>query len=84
MTVAAKERRAREGPGPRRATPREIARVGADSEDRQALLSLVDDLAVLAADLWFAGRLDRFPVHEATVDEDEDQGAGKESLGVRR
>lgn len=37
-------------------------------DDVAALLALVDELAVLAADLWFAGRLDGFPAPPAPVD----------------
>jgi hypothetical protein len=30
----------------------------------RAILELVDDLAILAADLWLAGKLEGFPTHE--------------------
>ncbi len=35
------------------------------------ILALVDELAMLAADLWFAGKLDQFPVHEEPPDADD-------------
>ena len=73
MTARVKERRAREGPGIRRADPPEIGLARADAErEHLELLKLVDDLAVLAADLWFAGRLDLFPVHKEAADGDDE------------
>jgi hypothetical protein len=34
------------------------------------ILALVDELALLAADLWFAGKLDAFPFEPEADDED--------------
>jgi hypothetical protein len=34
------------------------------------ILALVDELALLAADLWFAGKLDAFPLEPEPDDED--------------
>ncbi|MFO0570200.1 MAG: hypothetical protein U0263_31445 [Polyangiaceae bacterium] len=50
-------------------TPAKVAR--APRADRTATYALIDELAVLAADLWFAGRLDDFPSHEETEDGDD-------------
>lgn len=73
VTVNARRRRAREGPGVSRASPRdEVLSDAAAAEERSATLALVDELAMLAADLWFAGRLDRFPVQEEAPDGDDD------------
>ena len=73
MTTPARARRAREGPALRRAgalddAPLRDARAG----ERSAILALVDELAILAADLWFAEKLDNFPVHEESADAPED------------
>jgi hypothetical protein len=42
----------------------------ATPHDRSAMLALIDELASLAADLWFVGKLDRFPLEEQPVDDD--------------
>jgi hypothetical protein len=41
-------------------------------EDAAAILSLADELGRLAADLWFAGKLDQLPPCEEPPDADED------------
>jgi hypothetical protein len=53
------------------------AAVGASLGDKpvlaampQAMIDLVDDLATLAADLWFAGRFDGTPDREEQADDD--------------
>lgn len=68
MAAPARERRAREGPGLHRVASPDDARA---SDEARALAVLVDDLAVLAADLWFSGKLDAFPPDEDAADEDE-------------
>jgi hypothetical protein len=40
------------------------------ASDGSAILALVDELAVLAADLWFKGKLDNFSVDEEPPDAD--------------
>lgn len=40
------------------------------ASDGSAILALVDELAVLAADLWSEGRLQNFPVDEESPDAD--------------
>ena len=71
MTAKARPR-APDGPGLRRANPRDAPSDDDASEHRAARLALVDELAVLAADLWFAGQLDLFPVHEEAADGDDE------------
>lgn len=45
---------------------------GKPDDDVSGMLPLVDALALLAADLWFAGKLDHFPLDEVAADvEDE-------------
>jgi hypothetical protein len=39
-------------------------------EELPAMLALVDELASLAADLWFAGRLDDFSLEAEPPDDD--------------
>lgn len=73
MTVNAKKRRAREGPAVHHARPRdESLSDAAAAEERTATLALIDELAALAAELWFAGRLDACLVQEEGRDDDED------------
>ena len=73
MTARARASRAREGPGLRRADAREApAPSDGTGDQRSAILALVDDLAVLAADLWFEGKLEKFPVHEESLDADDE------------
>lgn len=63
----------REGPGLRRASaPDVLVPDGATADQRSAILALVDELAVLAADLWFAGKLDEFPLEEEPADAEDD------------
>jgi hypothetical protein len=45
---------------------------GAAAPGRRAMLSFVDELASLAADLWFAGKLEFFPAEEEPADGDDD------------
>ncbi len=52
--------RERGGQPPNEAAPQNLA----------AMLALVDELAALAADLWFAGNLDHFPIDEEPPDDD--------------
>ena len=60
------------------ALPRPLASVARECEvkaarqEPSAILALVDDLAVLAADLWFEGKLEKFPVHEEPLDADDE------------
>jgi len=73
VTARAKAYRAREGPGLRRANACESApSADATADQRSAILALVDELATLAADLWFAKKLENFPVHEESRDVDDD------------
>jgi hypothetical protein len=58
---------------PRRAKQRtEDPSSRATQEELSAILEIVDALALLAADLWFEGKLDRFPVAEEFSDGEED------------
>jgi hypothetical protein len=41
-------------------------------ETNHGILALVDELAILAAELWFAGKLEPFPPDEES-DDDEDE-----------
>lgn len=41
-------------------------------DEQSAIVALVDELAILAADLWLAGKLDGFASHEEAGD-DEDE-----------
>lgn len=62
-----------EGPGLRRTSAREVpVPDGATADQRPAILALVDELAVLAADLWFAGKLDQFPLEEEPADAEDE------------
>lgn len=71
MAARAKQQRPSEAPGLRRTTERDCASAPDADAHRVALLALVDDLAVLAADLWFSGQLDAVPTDEDPADEDE-------------
>lgn len=71
MTARAKAYCASEGPSIRRATFR--GNPPARDEEKEVVLALVDELAVLAAELWFAGRLDRFPMEEEETSRGEDE-----------
>jgi len=44
----------------------------ATAQDESAIFALVDELAVLAADLWSEGRLEDFPADEESPDADAD------------
>ena len=39
---------------------------------RAALLAFIDEIAVLAADLRFEGKLEGFPLEETSLDDDDD------------
>jgi hypothetical protein len=43
---------------------------GATAREERATVALVDELASLAADLWFAGKLDHFPPGRDDGDDD--------------
>ncbi len=43
-----------------------------DGDQRAAILALVDELALLAADLWAEGKLDNFTFNEDPPDADPD------------
>jgi hypothetical protein len=47
--------------------------------ERTSILALVDELAVLAAELWFAGKLEDRRAEEETphVEDDEDDAGGE-------
>jgi hypothetical protein len=45
---------------------------GATAREQHAIVALVDELASLAADLWFAGKLDAFPPEKEPADGDDD------------
>ena len=55
----------------RRAVPRYVASPHTSLRDEQsAIVALVDELAILAADLWFAGKLYSFSEEEPDNDSD--------------
>jgi len=45
---------------------------GATAREQRAIVALVDELASLAAGLWFAGKLDHFPPEKEPADGDDD------------
>jgi hypothetical protein len=45
---------------------------GGAARERRAMLALVDELASLAAGLWFAGKLDHFAPEKEPADGDDD------------
>jgi class 3 adenylate cyclase len=74
VTAHARKPGARDRPPIRRTRSREDE-VPPDAADEAhgVLLALVDELAVLAADLWFAGRLECPSVEEEVPDDDDNQ-----------
>ena len=42
------------------------------AETDRAILALVAELAIFAAELWFTGKLDHFPPDEESDDEDDE------------
>lgn len=73
MAAPARQNEEPASPGVVRARPRRRAEPAeVMTEERSAILALVDELAVLAADLWFAGKLDQFPLEEEPADAEDD------------
>jgi hypothetical protein len=49
-----------------------VAQEEATAGQPSDILRLLDELASLAADLWFEGRLDEFPIDEESLDTNDD------------